>query len=97
MDEDWLVDPMSSHNLFMTYPHINQEYLYPNSNVKPLYSIKPPEKNNDVISPFTNSDLITADNIIMILLTILIIFSSLIYRTILNIDKKLNQLLYKNN
>ena len=94
MDE-WLVDPMSSHDLFMTYPHTNQDYLYPVSNAKPLYNLYP-EKNNNIQSPFTNMDLINIDNLIMILLTILIIFSSLIYRTILNIDKNLKQLIYKN-
>ena len=95
MDE-WLVDPMSSHDLFMTYPHTNQDYLYPVSDVKPLHTLYP-EKNNNIQSPFTNMDLINVDNLIMILLTILIIFSSLIYRTILNIDKNLKQLIYKNN
>ena len=90
MDE-WLVDPMSSHDLFMTYPHISREYLYPNSDVKP-YVIK----NKDIQSSFVNNNILNTDNLIMILLTILIIFSSLIYKTILNIDTKLKQLL-KNN
>ena len=95
MDE-WLVDPMSSHDLFMTYPHTNQDYLYPVSDVKPLFNLYS-EKNNNIQSSFTNIDLINVDNLIMVLLTILIIFSSLIYRTILNIDKNLKQLIYKNN
>lgn len=94
MDE-WLVDPMSSHDLFMTYPHTSRDYSYPVSDVKPLYNLYP-EKNN-IQSSFTNMDLINIDNLIMVLLTILIIFSSLIYRTILNIDKNLKQLIYKNN
>ena len=94
MDEEWLVDPMSSHNLFITYPHINQEYVYPNSEIKPLYNNKH-ETINNIQSSFTN-DIINFDNLIMILLTILIIFSSLIYRAILDIDKKLKLIIYKN-
>ena len=97
MDEEWLVDPVSSHNLFITYPHTSDEYLYPNIDNNNLYSTKSFEKNNNTQSSFTNENFIDTDNLIMILLTILIIFSSLIYSAILNIDKKLKLLLYKKN
>lgn len=99
MDEDWLVDPLSSHNLFMSNSQIQRDiYSYPDAEIKPIYKYDIRQSSNNKGKEFyTNEQYLTEEMVTILLLLILVILCSMIYTGINNINKDIKTLLYNIN